>query len=351
MRRVRHLISICLNLILAFVFITGCVSYLGEENSSCPCSQGWKCCDGVCIAEDKTCVKDGGNDDGTIEDGGTSQPCTCRNSKDIVSASVCVRNGYTCNALNLCDNGYECSFHDKCVCIDNGICPIDCSTGCDCPEYTVCDPRTATCRPEQMCVDDGMCPDGKVCRENREHRPDYYACADPIGGDVGASCDQGYECLSRMCYTGICLKFCTGNRDCPAGQLCSLMDIGTMGCVLQTECGPSCNGDDEYCDEERDHICKNNFCRTDSDCPGNCGIEFHAPLVGQCMPPDQPEPALNCTGDEFVTFMGAHEGYCIKYQACWDDADCQSPYSCVTSRDLGDSMNENPRLCARKVGR
>jgi len=363
MKRVRHLCSICFFVILPLGFIAGCVSYLSEENSPCPCSQGWKCCDGRCIEDDKTCDKDGGDDgDGDSEDGKSgdqvnSEPCTCRNSEDMIDdpdqVNICVRKDYTCNALNLCENGYECNRFNECQCMDNEICPIDCSTGCDCPAFSVCDTRTTTCRPEQMCADDRMCLDGKVCREDREHPPNYYICAEPIGGGVGASCDRSYECLSRMCYSGVCLKFCTGNQDCPTGQLCSLMEIGTMGCVLQTECGPSCNADDEYCEENHEHICKDAFCRTDSDCLGNCGIEFHAPLVGQCITPGQPEPALNCTSDEFVSFMGAigGSGYCIKYQACWDDADCQAPYSCVNSDELGDPMIGEPSLCARKVGR
>ena len=186
MRRVRYLSSIYLNSILPFIFFAGCVSHLTEENSSCPCSPGWKCCDGTCIAEDKTCDKDGGNDDGTTEDGGDDpgadgevdggadpgdgvqhKPvCSCKNQQDSWSIEMekrCIRDDYSCNALNPCEDGYHC--FGQCVCVDIDLCGIACSDECICPGLLVCDENTGICRQSLACLEDSMCPEGTVCRE------------------------------------------------------------------------------------------------------------------------------------------------------------------------------------------
>jgi hypothetical protein len=295
----------------------------------------------TCIPEQAYCPSDG-----------VTRACTCKNPLDGVESDsievICFRKDYTCNALNLCEAGYECDHHNRCVCVDLALCGIDCSSDdCLCPGNTACDSSTNTCRPPLICLDNSMCPDGSTCREGMDGL-DYYRCLPTTGIAVGEGCWNSSECNSGVCYTNVCLQACTRNIDCPDNLFCAQVDHGQLGCVINTECSPPCSGPDEYC---ADHgwECRSDFCRTSADCPGICAIEIHRPLAGICVPPGEPG-FPDCEDNEFATMMAPHEGYCIIYTACWSDADCQVPYTCVPTDLLGAPTIVDTGLCARLAG-
>jgi hypothetical protein len=361
---------------LALLLALHCAPYLSEDDAACPCEDGWTCCMGRCIPEGDTCSSGdggGGGDGGTTEEcpciegwkccmdtcipdeaycppDGVTRACACRNPLDTVDANsievVCYRKDYTCNALNLCEAGYECDHHNHCVCVDPAICGIDCSSGdCKCPGNTVCDPNVDACRPPWMCLDDSMCATGQVCRQGYDGLT-FYTCQTQTANAVGESCLRSWECNSGVCYTNVCLQFCTRNADCPDNLLCAEVDHGELGCVINTECNPPCTGPEEYC-ADWGQECRSDFCRTSADCPGGlCAIELYRPLAGQCLPYGEPD-LPDCEDNEFVSMPMLHHGYCIVYRACWSDADCQSPYTCVSADMLGAPTIVDTGLCAR----
>jgi hypothetical protein len=356
-------------MVFAAAFVSECALYQSGNGDSCPCKDGWKCCEGSCIPEGEVCSTDGGTgqDCNCIEgwkccmktcipdsamcpeDGGLT-PCSCKNPQDTVDTegieTVCARKNYTCNALNLCEGGYDC-YHSRCACVEPETCGIDCASGCQCPGSTVCDANADACREPLICLDDSMCAGGDVCRLAMDGY-DYYRCLSPIANGVGDACSGGDECNSRVCYTNVCLQFCTQNADCPDNLQCAEVDHGELGCVINTECDPPCGGADEYCEERRQE-CHNDFCRTSGECAGVCAVEIQAPLAGKCLPGDEPG-VPDCGDQEFVTVMSSLDGYCIIYRACWSDADCEAPYTCVSTEELGAPTITDAKLCARRVG-
>ncbi len=284
-------------------------------------------------------TQDAGDGGGDFTDGGSDKAdlgipvqCSCRNPEDelvnVGERPMCKRSNYTCNALNPCDEGYFC--WGECECQDLDICGIDCSSGCYCPSPLECDPNTNTCRAPLGCLDDSMCPDEEVCREVYEgpdDRVDYHECTTPSGAGTGQPCDYNWQCRSGVCYTQICLQFCTQNSDCPQGQYCELVDHGSMACVVATGCNPACALPDEYCyglpDPEPE--CRSDFCRTGADCPGDCELPYlySNPRIGRCA-----EISV-CSDEEFVLGIYANTR-CMIYQACWTDIDCEQPYECIT---------------------
>lgn len=370
MKKTNCLIVLIPVAILLLVLVFECAPYLSENGASCPCEDGWKCCTGSCIPAGETCSSDGGTtrecncidgwkccmdtcipDEAYCPANGGTKACTCKNPQDTVDADstevVCLRKDYNCNALNLCENGYECDHHNRCICIEPATCGIDCSSECNCPSETVCDPNANACRSPWMCLDDSMCSGGEVCRQGSDGF-DFYICQSSTVKAVGETCLRSWECNSGVCYTNVCLQFCTRNADCQNNLLCAEVDHGELGCVINTECIPPCNGPDEYC-ADHGQECRNDFCRTSADCSGVCAIELYRPLAGKCLPDYEPDvPA--CEDNEFVSMPGFHGGHCIIYQACWSDADCQVPYTCVSTDMLGAPTIVDTGLCARIAG-
>lgn len=286
---------------------------------------------------------EGGGDLGGDKSGGdpgNPVACSCKDSRDRVEGEgFCVRKNYTCNALNLCDDGYECH-GSTCLCMDLDVCGLDCSSGCLCPNPRVCDERTGICRMPLACLEDEMCPDGQVCREgdHLEWPLMYYICVPPSGGGVGQQCDHSWNCLSGICHTNVCLQACESNADCPNGQYCTEANHGKLGCVLQTNCDPDCVEPDEFCDFM---VCRDDNCRTHADCPGDCTLQIDRPVIGRCT-----ERAL-CEDHEFVIDMGMGV-YCLIYQACWTDGDCEAPYSCLSGEELM-VPSDGAAFCGRMV--
>ena len=367
MSKILSMASVILLVAFAFMSLTsGCAPYHSVEGGNCPCEEGWKCCEDNCIPEGDQCSSDGGTsgecscmegwkccqetcilDEAECKEGG-NRACACRDPRDAVDADSyefeCYRKDYQCNALALCDEGYECDHHNRCICMNLDLCGIDCSGDCTCPEDSVCDPGTDTCRLPLICLDNSMCPDDFVCRPIMGTVM-HYTCTQPNGKEVGEDCQRSWDCNSSICHTNVCLKFCTGNAGCPRGQYCSEVDHGELGCVFVSECGPTCNGPDEFCGDHG-HECVSNYCRTGVDCEGDCGIHIDRPLLGQCLPIDFPEDGF-CGDSEFVHTPSSHDGHCLIFKACWTDADCPNPYRCF----LDDMLNVPPPAGSGLCGR
>ena len=363
MKKMKSAIVLLPAVVLFLVLALDCSPYLSENGGSCPCKDGWKCCSDKCIPEQYICTpveeqRDDG-DGGVKPDGGDSTEsgsdqgdleipvkCSCRHPEDVLIDSNnrpnCMRQYSTCNALNLCEEGYDCA--GECFCADLDVCGIDCSSGCYCPAPLECDHKTNLCRAPLGCLGDSMCSNGQVCREVEpapNYNIDYNICVFPAGADTGQSCQDFWNCRSGVCYTQICLQFCTRNSDCPQDQHCGLVDHGMMGCVAQTNCNPECALPDEYCYQLSETECRNDFCRTSADCPGDCELSDldRRPRVGRCV-----ESSV-CEDNEIV--HGIHDNArCIIYQSCWTDLDCESPYQCLELLSFG---VENFGFCGRWV--
>jgi hypothetical protein len=114
--------------------------------------------------------------------------------------------------------------------------------------------------------------------------------------------------------------------------------------VLQTGCD-NCTGPEQLCDLV---FCKDVNCRTTSDCPAgdNCTLQLGRPLFGECR---QAHGGI-CGVDEFaVDALDPDHPFCLIYQACWSQAACAAPYSCISSYDLMMPMIGDPGFCARQL--
>jgi hypothetical protein len=270
-------------------------------------------------------LPDTGGDGSTVNDGQGDIPgtCECLNPLDECVDDVCVRRDYRCDALHACDPGYECGPDNTCSCVDFDVCGIDCSVTGYCPEglitSLVCAPD-GICRPVLPCVSHQMCPEGQLCIRLVF---DYYSCAPPGTGEVGASCTENTDCRYGVCETGICLASCMLNQDCDPGLLCGDTRYGQLGCMTATDCD-ACSAPTQVCLSYR---CHTGNCLKTADCPGiNCTMDIPGIAVnaGQCM--DDPT-TIRCEGNEFSS-MTLFE-YCFIHQACWNDSDCTPPYVCV----------------------
>src|SRR5262245_18796367 len=99
---------------------------------------------------------------------------------------------------------------------DSGPAPLD-AGGCpDCPDGTVCYPRTFACVPECTCRNSGDCDDGLAC--NGAETCDGCICQ-PGPGIV---CNEdAIDCTDVLCNdeTGGCVVFPDHTR-CPPDQIC-----------------------------------------------------------------------------------------------------------------------------------
>ena len=273
--------------------------------------------------------------------------CLCTNpSDDCVDTGYrtsCVRSNYTCNVLSPCDPGYDC-VQSRCVCQDQPNCGIDCTSARSCPVGLTCDPNTDVCWLPQQCLVDAMCSAGEVCNGDESG-----VCRQQTGAATGAACQSHNDCSNGRCYTQVCLQPCQTNSDCPVGQLCEGGSGGPLapGCMLQSNC-TNCGGPSQYCYRSR---CYDTSCRRGSDCPSDeCIMLGFFPIRGHCGTPvpSRVDAGVNstCGDDEFVADVREH-AFCITYDSCWTDADCQAPYRCLTARELEDF---EPALLEQEAG-
>ena len=281
---------------------------------------------------------DGGHPGDSSNENTYTGGCLCTNLEDTVQDSACVRNDISCNALTPCDQGYACDSSHRCVCVDQDVCGIICSSQCSCPTATDCDLPTGTCRERLHCLDNSMCPDGQQCRLVE---PYHYVCVVPAGATTGEACQKHEECLSNLCVENECIQACRRNDDCPQGLLCLAEQSQTPGCYDVTPCG-NCAEPGQFCSSGGQ--CKQS-CHTSVECPAFCDVSPDSPLISFCN--DWPE--ASCGDDEFFVLdpNASEEHYCVIYVACWHNEDCPSGYDCVSGTEFLSFRLGETGLCAR----
>jgi len=80
---------------------------------------------------------------------------------------------------------------------------------CGCAAGLVCQ-RTVPRGTERMCVPPGTTPEGDACGFSTE-------------------CEMGHACIRTSASTGMCLRFCAGDADCPADVECIELLTGGVG--------------------------------------------------------------------------------------------------------------------------
>lgn len=220
---------------------------------------------------------------------------------------------------DVCGQGYVCNpTVDACRCEGTG-CRAACEVSEECVLGLVCD--DGECRPGRGCTKTVYCPYPQVCSSDGK-------CTLASDLQHGAGCTQGWQCSSGVCAGDRCIASCSGNVDCPDGTHCA------AGLCMNGE--PSC------------------------ECDGVCGLDcmFTCSRTADCL-----------TGDCFVTFSPASQGYCseevvseckpeeIRYpfmptvcidagaERCTTDGmfRCDSPYSCV------EIDPDSTTVCARPI--
>ncbi len=273
----------------------------------------------------------------------TGQPetCTCSNAADVCDRDgVCVRADFTCNALNACDESYQCR-SGVCQCSDDTVCGVACEQSTDCPGLKVCE--SGLCRNRLICTSDLSCAGEERCMLNPfgSRGPDR-ACAIPENRSVGEPCRLSTECASGVCSDlgeGVCLQACTANEECDEGLVCSGGTSSDLGCRIPGDCA-NCSAPSEHCFRG---TCYASHCITGADCPsGRCAQVRGTLLRGARTCTDEG----TCTEGEF-SFRG-DETYCLSHTPCFNDGDCGEPYRCLGADDLNEfAFAQTLGVCGR----
>jgi len=338
-----------------------CTECNGLDVTSCDSinvpTNGWKCVDGMCKADN------GNNDNGQWNTGGFIDGICCNgiqikykecnnpypsgtgeNCKgnyevanpcqtDDNSCPVCEYDcectvGATCVAdeciITDCTFDDECTALSECLKCDTGECLFDdANTNCcdpsanptDCGECEACDENTYKCVPSDngpsCCARDGDCRECGTCVDN--------ICIDEC--QVGKVCnvDTCVECLTNcdcpnpafpFCESHVCVG-CRDNSDCGA--------CGTCSTVSRPHCDPipncciedcDCSGQTPFCS------CSNTCvaCREDS----HCGTCEKCALDGSCTPIADCDCVADCdcSGD---TPVCSCDNTCVE---CSENKDC-----------------------------
>ncbi len=294
-------------------------------------------------------------------DGYVDNCCDCRNPIDECANTTCYRPGRSCNDLAPCDAGYACQ-RNRCVCADLATCGVRCESDAECQAETQqCDTTRGVCRPLLPCIADSMCDEGEVCRcdnpfgEGEVTHPAQCSsytgraatCAAPPAQGaraVGESCNADAECSTLLCEGGLCLQPCQRNAECASEELrCTTGSGSRLGCRAASPC-MSCDGADQRC---RYGSCQTfgsaGLCATTADCEGgaSCVVSRFLSQGGDssCYPLRDrfSGMAAACEDDEIL--VGDFEGYCLRFGACWESADCPEGYTCragiCAGRQLG----------------
>ena len=205
------------------------------------------------------------------------------------------------------------------------------------------------CLPGQQCVDNGLfihwyvTGDGGLAQLNAPRR-----CSSPGSLSDGAECIWGAECSSGSCADDQCRPACTNNADCAPDQRCQQGSHGAPYCTTQAECDGQ-GEDDQLCRRRRWVVscsptqpCTRGDCQYPDADPGNYGgyggLGFG---VGQCTEDQRCEP--DHFRSEWVDTWIAP--MCFDYTPCWDDDDCESPYTCMALDAV-----ESTRRCGKDAG-
>jgi len=115
--------------------------------------------------------------------------------------------GTTCYSEGECEASLYCDINDRC---SARRAPGEgCSSGSDsCQQWYACLPRGnckargdvgSECYGDDQCLERLQCnPDGRICEMQ------------PLKAPAGSFCDEGSDCESGQCESGVCIAFCTG---------------------------------------------------------------------------------------------------------------------------------------------
>ena len=144
--------------------------------------------------------------------------------------------------------------------------------------------------------------------------------------DTAEDCGCGYECADSQCRKVD--SSCCANADCQDGYFCSYHDDATIGTCKPWECDT-----DNHCNrcgaECIDHLCVQNRCCADADCPKGelCTFSYNADGMGWCIVPECTSDA-DCECGEF----------CSKHS-----------YRCTSHNDPGRKPQKNKPCCGDDV--
>ena len=253
--------------------------------------------------------------------------------------------------------------------VDEEGCGAACKSDQDCMPYEYCSLAIPCCPPDKACI-----PENPPCGAGQcVLRPGYcWSDADCAAGEhcEGAIiCPPGAYCIIAN-QPGKCVKDsylpCTGNQDCPKGQVCDTseclsccadptlpcIDLCCGRCVPAVECRSDADCPvGQYCALKFDSAsgdltgtCEpvpDGACVRDEDCGeggfcefGPCPLCFPCPCFGTCVyETHECKQHLDCpAGQECKTFCGNGwcENWCVDLPegVCWYDKDCEEGEHC-----------------------
>ena len=307
-----------------------CRKYMaGVSCSSESCAGSTHTPGGMCNGSG-TCQVPNSTSCGNYVCGGTSCKTTCLSNADCSTAS-----GTFCNAAGHCvtpqANGAACSAAIQCMsnfCVDGLCCESACTGLCMACSNTKTGAGDGRCRavaaatdPDNECAVDaqtscaknGLCDGAGACQR--------YAAGTTCGPETcsgstdtsARTCDgagtcragSNTSCGAYMCGAGTCLKACTSNIDCTAGNFCS-----GGHCVAVQANGIACTGNGD---------CQSGFCVDgvccENACGGTCMTCNGVGTVGRCTPAVSGTDGRNNCSASAPTSCGL-DGTCDGAGAC-----------------------------------
>lgn len=156
-----------------------CTTVAGDGNTCSSCSSGADCTAGICLR-----YPDGAGYCGT----------NCASGADCGSGEMCLRlTGAPAQCIRFSGGSPSCA----------GTTPTRCTSDANCAATEMCDRASGDCVARPMTGT----------------------------GPLGSPCGAGPECMSGLCFSGVCSQSCDGlNPDsCPGGFYCNGQSTGTCG--------------------------------------------------------------------------------------------------------------------------
>ena len=214
-------------------------AFLGVMSSCIPWDGSGDACltDAACIAEEACAYVVRESDDHKLLD----FACTTE-----IAAGGTI--GQSCGVATDC-------YNRMCLYFEFGpLCSEACQSDTDCPADWYCvqemgwfaPPPTGFCRPKDgsftPCADDGECTEtDEICLATMPYgeEPGSF-CSQGIadGALNGEACESNYDCMSRLCFEGLCTTPCDDDGDCsPFGMVCGTAELNDWAslsaCVAQ----------------------------------------------------------------------------------------------------------------------
>jgi hypothetical protein len=207
----------------------------------------------------------------------------------------------------------------------------------------------------------GGCPSGMTCRATADGLEVCGFDAPPAGGELGAACRFGLECLSGLCLDlagdaqgKFCSRACDA-RACPLGMICVQLDDGRRVCAAEPPAGEG--GVGQTCRSAID--CRTGLCidvdsdsygpycsaacASDGDCPTDMGCLAGQDGVLRCIFRSGSQPIgafcrsdAECASGICIDVHGdAAAAYCT--DSCRGAIDCPGNMACGDLPGLGPS--------------